>query len=520
MKAPDDHDNNPPFEIVDFDDVYPDWPQSPQSAEGYEHDKIANGCEHDDNWKPITDSGAPGPETKSPSTIIAASFSWRDPATIPPRQFLYGRHYIRKTIGATIGAGGRAKTTLGLTDAVSMAYGRNLLTGETIMPLRPWYLNGEEDQDELDRRVAAICKLYNISETDCGGRLFVQSVRDKPIRLATVVKNAPTLNREALDQIEAEIRAKRIDVLMLDPFISFHSVNENANADMDLLLKEGLGAIASRTNCAGEVFHHPGKPKPGQAETTVEDARGASAIVWAVRSARVLNFMTLDEAQRLGIAEEIRRLHVRINNGKANMGPLGTASWFKLEVENLANGDEIACATPWKPADPFSGVTVTDMHKCRTLAQTGAYRSSSQSSDWIGYAIANVLNINVAHGAENKPEDIAKIKQILRTWLKTRCWRPRSAKTKTAKSASSSSQDRGNPSLKACPHPMKPTTTCRFENWRTSGAEWRATVALKGRFCATAPLAPPPYKGGQVERRSGLAARTVPIADSYDSPPA
>jgi AAA domain len=215
--------------------------------------------------------------------LTATPFPWRDPATIPPRQFLFGRHYQRKTISATIGAGGRAKTTHGLLEFVSMACGRNLLTGEEIAPLRAWYLNGEEDQDELDRRVAAICQRYNITEADCGGRLFVQSVRDNPIRFATLIRNTPTLNRDNLDQFEAEIRAKCFDVFGLDPWVSFHSVLENDNVHMDLVLKEGLGGVASRTGTAGEIFHHPGKPKPGQADTTVEDSRGASAIIWAVR---------------------------------------------------------------------------------------------------------------------------------------------------------------------------------------------------------------------------------------------
>jgi RecA-family ATPase len=222
----------------------------------------------------------------SASRIVARPFAWPDPATIPRRQFLFGRHYVRKAIGATIGGGGRGKTTFSHIEAVSMACGRNLFTGDRATPLRVWGLNGEEDQDEIDRRIAAICQRYGITKADCGDRLFVQSVRESPLRFATMVHGAPTLNSAALDQFEAEIRARRIDVFMLDPLISFHSVPENDNGCMDLLLKEGLGRIASRTNSAGEVFHHPGKPKPGQAETTVEDARGASAIIWAVRSAR------------------------------------------------------------------------------------------------------------------------------------------------------------------------------------------------------------------------------------------
>jgi hypothetical protein len=50
-------------------------------------------------------------------------------------------------------------------------------------PLRVVYLNAEEDQDELDRRVAAICKRYGVTETDLGGRLVVKSVRCKPCYL-------------------------------------------------------------------------------------------------------------------------------------------------------------------------------------------------------------------------------------------------------------------------------------------------------------------------------------------------
>src|SRR5262245_9631003 len=166
------------------------------------------------------------------------------------------------------------------------------------------------------------------------------------MRFATMVQSTATLNQTALEQLANFIQDKQLDVWMLDPWISFHSVNENSNPDMDLVIKEGLKQIAATTNPAGEIFHHPGKPKPGVQDTTVEDARGASAIIWAVRSARVFNFMTPDEATKLGIPEEHRRRHIRIANGEANMGPLGQAQWSTIEVETLPTGDEVACPNP------------------------------------------------------------------------------------------------------------------------------------------------------------------------------
>jgi hypothetical protein len=130
--------------------------------------------------------------------------------------------------------------------------------------------------------------------------------------------------------------------------------------------------------------------------------------------------MTPDEAAKLGIPEDDRRRHIRITNGKANLAPIGKADWIKIEVEKLPNGDEVACASPWKPPDPFRGITPADMHRCRALAQTGAYRLDSRSSEWIGYAVAEPLGINVAHGAENDPRDLARLKHILQTWFKNK----------------------------------------------------------------------------------------------------
>jgi AAA domain len=347
---------------------------------------------------------------------------WRSAVAIPRREFLYSRHYARRNIGASIGGGGRGKTTLGTFEGVSMAVGCDLATGAPLPsgPLRVWILNGEEDQDELDRRLAAICLRCRVTEADLGGRLFAKSVRDKPIRIATLHKNAPILNEAAVKLMTDFIEQNQIDVFMVDPLISFHAVVENDNSHMDLVIKEGFGAIANKTNSAGEVFHHPGKPKPGQAETVVEDARGASAVIWAVRAARVLNFMTLEEAAKLGITEEERRLHIRILNGKANMGPLGKANWMKLLIENLPNGDQVAVASSWSPPDPFEGLSTADMELARKLAETGEYRADTRSPKWIGYALASHFGMKVSYSADNDPKDFAKLQAILKTWLKNK----------------------------------------------------------------------------------------------------
>jgi AAA domain len=356
----------------------------------------------------------------SPLTVMPW---WRDPETIPRRQFLYDRHYIRGTVGATIAAGGRAKTTRATYDALSMVVGRELTSGQALPvgPLRVGILNGEEDQDELDRRLAATCQRYGISEADLGGRLFAQSVRS--LRLVTMVKNVPTVDAEAKAWLLDFVRDNQLDVLIIDPLVSFHRVPENDNGAMDLVIKDVFGSIAEETRAAIELCHHSGKPKEGRTETAVEDSRGASAIIWAVRSARVLNFMTPEEATKLGITEEQRRLHIRIANGKANMAPIGKAVWMKLVVEILPSGDEIACSSSWTPPNPFDGVTTADVELARNWSRTGAYRADPRSPDWFGYNLADHLHLDMRYGdrgPEGATADLAKVKQIIAQWRKNK----------------------------------------------------------------------------------------------------
>ena len=130
-----------------------------------------------------------------------------------------------------------------------------------------------------------------------------------------------------------------------------------------------------------------------QAETTVEDARGASVIVWAVRAARMFNLMTPEEPEKLGIAEDERPLHVRVANGKANMVRSARrpgSNWMPKTRQRERNSVRQSMEAP----GPLPGRRPIDMRKCCTLTQTGAYDLDGRSRDWVGYIVADVLKIN------------------------------------------------------------------------------------------------------------------------------
>jgi hypothetical protein len=54
---------------------------------------------------------------KSRPKVAATPHVWRDPATIPPRAWLYGRHYIRKFVSCTVAPGSLGKSSLAVVEA-------------------------------------------------------------------------------------------------------------------------------------------------------------------------------------------------------------------------------------------------------------------------------------------------------------------------------------------------------------------------------------------------------------------
>jgi RecA-family ATPase len=95
--------------------------------------------------------------------ITQNQWKYREPVTIPPREFLRAGHYIREYLSSTIGAGGLGKTSLQLIEAIGMVTGRDLLKGTSgLRPMRVWYWNLEDPHDEIDGRIAAILIHYRV----------------------------------------------------------------------------------------------------------------------------------------------------------------------------------------------------------------------------------------------------------------------------------------------------------------------------------------------------------------------
>jgi hypothetical protein len=336
------------------------------------------------------------------------------------RRWLYGKHYIRKFISATLAAGGLGKSSLDLVEAIAIATGINLLGVPVPDWLRVAYW-GEDPADEIERRVGAILKHFKISREKIEGWLFVDSFRNQPLRVASLEKGEIVF--PDADALTKALIESRIDVLILDPFVKTHGVSENDNAAIDRVARN-LGDIAEEANCSIELAHHVRKASNfGRAEVTADDGRGAGSLKDAARCVRVMNRMTADEAPSAQVKEKDRKRYFRVDDdGKANMtAPAEAATWFRLVSVPLYNnpadpnayGDEIGVATSWQLPGVFAGTPPDALARVQAeIDARGPWAKDSQAHDWVGHAIARVLEVDAT-------EDPGKtrVKALLKAWI-------------------------------------------------------------------------------------------------------
>jgi hypothetical protein len=370
------------------------------------------------NGKDKTGDAPPTPEQNKADeahkpAISATPFRWRDPAKIPARKWLYGRHYARQFLTCTIASSGMGKTSIAIGEALAMTSGKPLLGIIPPARARVWLWNGEDPRDELDRRIEAAMLHYGLKPAEVEGYLFTDVGREMPIIIATQTRQGAIIAKPMVDAVIATILQNKIDALVIDPFIKSHKVTENDNNAIDAVATE-WAHIADVTNCAVELLHHT--RKTGGAEVSVEDGRGAGALVSASRSARAVNRMSSQEAVKAGINEATAWRYLKVDSGKASMSSHPEhADWYRLVSVPLGNGDDVGVVVDWSWPDAFAGVTVNDLRAAqKAVSEGGPWRAHHQASAWVGKPIAKALKLNVKDKADRQ-----KIRTMLAKWIDT-----------------------------------------------------------------------------------------------------
>lgn len=377
-----------------------------------------------------------GLDVSPAKTLTLAPVQPLSARTIPPREWLYGRALIRGYISMLVAPGGAGKSALTMAEVVAMATDQELLAGDApIKPLRVWYHNAEDDGLEMQRRLLATLTHHQVSHADLNGNVILTSGRDLPLMLARLGRDGPEIQRDTIERVVSECRRLGVDVLVLDPLGALHTLPENSNEAVNLLMA-ALREIADRARVAIGLVHHTSKAASSDMDSAGAGAsRGASAFVDAARNVRQLVRMTVKEAQNFGIPEDQRRDYLRVENGKANLARAENARWLRLVSVSLNNGsghwpqgDTVQTVERWTAPAVTLGSATDLIRVHHAIAQATKHgerpRKSDKSPDWIGYLVAGVLDVDIGgHDVQAKDREPAQnlarthVRRVLAQWV-------------------------------------------------------------------------------------------------------
>jgi len=354
-------------------------------------------------------------------------FEWSDPAAIPVRDWIYGKHLIRRHVSATIASGAVGKTSLKIVEALALATGRPLLGIDIPKRSRVWLFNLEDDMIELRRRVSAAMIHYGIKPDDIGDRLMIDG--EKSLLITETDHKGTKINVPIINALVEAIEALKIDVLIVDPFISSHDAAESDSGAMDLIMKSGWVRVARDGNCAVELCHHTTKSDASSGAATAMSGRGSGAVVFACRSVVVLNPMSPEDAKKAGL--ESPAGYFSAIDDKENLTPqTRLRQWYKMVGVSLGNGggegnlsefrsDNIGVVTHWQwptNASFTEEVTGQQLQAILNLLKLGEHRKDAQAKAWAGFIVGDVLGLGSTKEAMGGA-DRQRIARMLDMWI-------------------------------------------------------------------------------------------------------
>lgn len=251
---------------------------------------------------------------------------WRRPAELPDRPFILDTLLCRKLVTVLAATGSSGKTNLALTIAAHVAEGRSYAGLEVMEPTRSLFISCEDDRDELELRMAAICDTFGFDPNTLADKVYLEEALEW--KLAGGGGRLPTILEHEVEAIVEICSRERIGLLIIDPMRKIHSCDENDSLGMDIIMT-ALTRIARRTNAAIMLLHHSGRKGERKTAGEADASRGSSAITDASRIMATLTAATTQDVE-LGVPRADIGAYSRLDIAKINIAEKPDKPiWFK-----------------------------------------------------------------------------------------------------------------------------------------------------------------------------------------------
>jgi hypothetical protein len=199
-------------------------------------DRLVDVCLAAPFWTPAAEAADAADAGQQPSATIPDLGEWDAGDDIdlpPPRHWLLANQFCRRFLSGLLAPGATGKTALRTLQALSLAIGRDLCGQYVFKRCRVLMVSLEDDADEIKRRVRAACIHHEIGPDELKGWLFLAA--PKGFKLAEVNQKGARQIGILEKMLRKTIEARKPDLVMLDPFIKLHALEENDNGAMDFV---------------------------------------------------------------------------------------------------------------------------------------------------------------------------------------------------------------------------------------------------------------------------------------------
>lgn len=278
----------------------------------------------------------------APTTVPSIAMRAADikAGEIPRRRWLLGHSLLRNFVRVLVAPGGTGKSIYAIQEAISVATGVRLTGEEVVEQGAVWIYNTEDPLDEIQRRIVGIAQHFELPIRRLDD-VHVTSGRDRPLILVEDRGGLTIVNKDAINAMIQYIHDNNIKLLVVDPLVKAHRVDENNNGHMDLVI-QAFGQIIAHTGCAVSLVHHTRKAASGAGAGEKDASRGASAVTDAARVAHTLSTMSPKTAEGYGLTADEARWYVRLDDAKANLAPPQERTrWFRKTSVTIPNGESV-----------------------------------------------------------------------------------------------------------------------------------------------------------------------------------
>lgn len=278
--------------------------------------------------------------------------SEQEEAALKVTPWLMHKRMLMGSITELVAPGGSGKSLLTLQWAAAIVLGAeaaDTLGCRVFKTGRVLVLNNEDPNDEMNRRMNAVCRHFALDRKKVAEGVMFRSGAENALCVVGRKDQRSNLERtEALGDLIAYVKRRKFVAVIVDPLVDFHQADENKNTEMAVVM-QAWRTLAAATGAAVLIVHHTAKPGNADMTGNANAGRGATAVVNAARAAATLFTMTKEDADKYGISPDRRVDYKRLDDAKANLTRVSAqAEWFENVSVDLLNGEQRGVLVPTK----------------------------------------------------------------------------------------------------------------------------------------------------------------------------